>query len=220
MWIGEDATAVRVTLTGDTPATDVTVAAVDAQPAAVPEGAAGALGDVLGTVSGTGRWLYGAALAALVALLVAFALGWSPWRGRGRRWLVLVGLGAFVLTACVPATAPAPPASQPSKGGGGGSSGGGSGSSPSQPSIRARSQWGARPFDCSSIDYADSIKLAAVHHTVNSNNYSSGQVDALVARDPDVSHQHARLLRHRVQLPDRRAGDRSTKVAPGASPSP
>jgi hypothetical protein len=181
VWIGEDAIAVRVTLTGDTPATDVTVAAVDAQSAAVPEGAAGALGGVLGTVSGTGRWLYGAALAALVAFLVALALGWSPWRGRGRRWLALVGLGAFVLTACVPAAPPAPPAAQPSKGGGGGSSGGGgSGGSPSQPSIRSRSQWGARAFDCSSIDYADSIKLAAVHHTVNNNNYSSGQVDALV----------------------------------------
>jgi hypothetical protein len=178
VWIGEDATAVRVTLAGDTPATDVTVAAVDAQSALVPEGAAGALGDIVGTVSGTGRWMYGAALAVVVALLVAFALGWCPWRGRGRSWIVLLGLGTFLLTACVPATPPAAPASAPKSGSG--SSGGGSGSSPAKPSIRSRSQWGARPFDCGSPDYADSLKLAAVHHTVNSNSYSSSQVDALV----------------------------------------
>ncbi len=187
VWIGEDATAVRVTLTGDVPVSDVAVAAVDAESAPVPEGAAGAITGVVGAVSGTSRWLYGAALLLVVALLVACALGWSPWRGRGRKWIVLVGLGAFVLTACVPAAAPPPPASNGKKsssgGGGGGSSGGGSGSGssdPVKPSIRNRSQWGARAFDCGTPDIASSLKLAAVHHTVNSNSYSPSQVDALV----------------------------------------
>jgi len=175
VWIGEDATAVRVTVTGDTPVTDVKVAAVDAEPAPVPDGAAGAIADVMGTVGGTERWLYGAVLLGIVALLVAVAFGWAPWRHRGRKWFALVALGALALSACVPAAQPPPSKS-------GGKSGGGSSgtAAPARPSITGRSSWGAQPFGCGTPEYAPTLKIAAVHHTVNSNTYSSSQAAALV----------------------------------------
>ena len=74
VWIGDDATAVRVTVDGGT-ATDVSVAAVVDSGGTTPAGAAGALAGVVGPLDGTDRWLYGGALMALVALLVALALG-------------------------------------------------------------------------------------------------------------------------------------------------
>jgi N-acetylmuramoyl-L-alanine amidase len=185
VWIGEDATAVRVTLQGDAPATDVAVAAVDAPSAPVPDGAAGALGDTFGAVHGTSRWLFGAALLGVAALLAACALGWSPWRFRGRKWLVLLGLGALVLTACVPATKPPPPAKKSKS-----TSGAPGVVAPARkPSITSRSSWGAQPFDCGTPDYAPALKLAVVHHTVNSNNYSPSQAAQLV-RSIQAYHMH------------------------------
>jgi hypothetical protein len=140
----------------------------------VPDGAAGAITDVVGEVGGGSRWLYGAALLAVVVLLCALAFGWAPWRHRGRKWLAALGLGAVVLTACVPASPPPP---QQSGGGGGG---GGSGGTAAKPSITSRSAWGAQGFACGTPEYASQLKLAVVHHTVNSNGYSSGQAAALV----------------------------------------
>ena len=172
VWIGEDATAVRVTLGGETPATNVTVAAVDAQTASVPDGAAGAITGVVGDVGGSSRWLYGAALLAAVVLLAALGFGWSPWRHRGRKWLALLGLGAILLTACVPAAKP-PPQSQPSPGST-------TGATPPKPAMQTRSSWGAQPFACGTPDYASSLKFGVVHHTVNSNSYSPAQAAALV----------------------------------------
>jgi hypothetical protein len=173
VWIGEDATAVRVSLAGDVPASDVKVAAVDSEPASVPGGAAGAITDVVGTVDGVGRWLYGALLLTTVALLTAFALGWTPWRaGRGRKWLVMLGIGGIVLAGCVPVAKPPPPPPKSGKSGGT--------SAPAQPPITSRAAWGARAFGCGSPDYAPAVKVAVVHHTVNSNSYKSSDAPALV----------------------------------------
>ena len=170
VWIGDDATAVRVTVEGGT-ATDVSVAAVVESSGTTPDGAAGALVGVVGPLDGTDRWLYSGALAALVALLVALALGWRPTRHvRGRKWLAMLGLGALLLTACVPVPQAPPAPSKKSSGGG----------TPSKPSIVSRAQWGAQGFSCGTPDLASSLKFASVHHTVNSNNYSSADTPRIV----------------------------------------
>jgi hypothetical protein len=182
VWIGDDATAVRVTVDGGT-ATDVSVAAVVDSGGTTPDGAAGALAGVVGPLDGTDRWLYGGALAALVALLVALALGWRPARHlRGRKWLAMLGLGALLLAACVP-VAQAPPAKTPpnkgSGGSGGGGGGGGGGTAP-KPNIVGRAQWGAQGFSCGNPELASSLKFAVVHHTVNSNSYGSADTPRIV----------------------------------------
>jgi hypothetical protein len=175
VFIGDDATAVRVTVDGGT-ATDVGVAAVVDSGGTTPEGAAGALAGVVGPLDGTDRWLYASALVALVALLVALALGWRPTRRlRGRKWLAMLGLGALLLAACVP-VAQAPPPAPSNKGGGGGGGGG----TPPKPSIVSRAQWGAQGFACGNPEYASSVKFASVHHTVNTNNYSSADTPRIV----------------------------------------
>lgn len=170
LWVGDDATAVRVTLEAGV-ASDVEVAAVDSEPASAPEGAAVAITGSLGVLDGTGRWVFGAALLVTVALLVALALGWYPLRGRrGARILVLVA-GALLLGACVPVAPPPPPPPPPAS----------NGDYPPQPSLHSRAQWGARPFACTGgPEYAPKLKYAVVHHTVNSNSYGPGDSAAIM----------------------------------------
>ncbi|MEX2255298.1 MAG: peptidoglycan recognition protein [Acidimicrobiia bacterium] len=169
VWIGEDATAVRVTVDEGT-ATDVTVAAVvDSTPPA-PDGAAGAASGVLGPLDGTDKWLFGIALGASIVLLAAVAFGWSPWRAR-RAKLVAIGVGALLLASCVPAAPPPPPAGLPPAQ---------TGDYPAVPAMVVRAGWGAQGFACGTPDYASSLKYAIVHHTVNSNNYSPGQSATMV----------------------------------------
>jgi hypothetical protein len=164
VWVGDDATAVRVALTSGE-AANVTVAAVNADPAASPSGSAGANAGWFPAVRGSGRYLFAGALFAIAALLVALAFGWSPWRRRSLRLLVLPMLAALVLAACIP-----PPPS-----------GGGSGIAEPQPAMFTRGDWGARPFSCAGgPEYASSLKFAVVHHTVNSNNYQPGDSAAMV----------------------------------------
>ena len=163
VWVGTDAQAVRVQLT-DGSAADVTVAAVDSQPAGAPDGSAGALGALAPQLDGPERYLFAGALIVVALLLIAFALGWSPWRRHRRRTTLLVGaLGLLVLSACVP---PAPPANVPN--------------GDVMPAITTRGAWGAQPFRCSQVDYAPKLKFAVVHHTVNSNSYGPGDSPAIV----------------------------------------
>jgi len=49
----------------------------------------------------------------------------------------------------------------------------------SAPSVRFRSEWGARTAK-TNPSYASSVKMAFVHHTVNSNTYSRGDVPAML----------------------------------------
>jgi hypothetical protein len=53
------------------------------------------------------------------------------------------------------------------------------GADPGQPSIHPRSSWGARAPKVAP-SYASSVRLAVVHHTAGTNNYSSAQVPALL----------------------------------------
>lgn len=159
VWIGEDATAIRVTLDDGT-ASDVTVAAVDSTSAVVPDGSAGAFG-VLGAIEGPDRYAFAAALIGISLLLGAIALGWSPWRGRSRRrvpaFLVVAALG---LAACVPAAPP--PATV----------------TPGQPAMVARTSWGNDlGFACGGGPVSAShLGFAVVHHTAG----SSGDSVALI----------------------------------------
>ncbi len=161
VWVGTDAQAVRVKVT-DGSATDVSVAAVDSQPNGVPAGSAGALGTIAPQLGGPERYLFAGALVAVALLLIAVAMGWSPWRRR-RRTLLLAALGLLVLSACVPPAPPSPP-----------------GNGDVMPAMTTRAQWGARPFACSAVDYAPRLKFAVVHHTVNSNSYGPGDSPAIV----------------------------------------
>jgi len=175
VWIGDDATAVRVTLDEGT-ATDVTVAAVVDTAAPAPDGAAGALSDVIGPLDGSDKWVFGAVLGALVALLVALALGWKPWRTGRRARLVALVAAAVLLAACTPVTQPPPP---PASGSPSPAKPGSSGY-PAKPAMHTRSEWGARAFGCGAPELASSLKFASVHHTVNSNTYSAAQSDGIV----------------------------------------
>jgi hypothetical protein len=161
VWIGPDASEVRVSLT-DGSATNVDLVAVDTAPGSAPADAAGAIGDAIGLDrSGSDRYVFAGATFAGAAILTALALGWSPARGR-RRALMASGLGVIALltAACVP---PRLPASIPTP----------------QPYIHGRGEWAARAPVCGP-DYATRIGFAVVHHTVNSNSYSQGQVPQLV----------------------------------------
>src|SRR5262245_5414989 len=178
VWVGYDTAAVRVTL-DEGQASNVEVAAIDSEPAPAPEGAAGPITGTLGTIDGTGRWLFGAALLLVVALLVALAFGWRiPFftgrRGR-RRGLLAIALGALLLAACVPVAAPPPPP-QPTPG----FTPVSNGPFVLQPPLISRAAWGARPFACSAVEYAPKLKFAVVHHTVNSNSYGPGDSAAIV----------------------------------------
>lgn len=160
VWVGEDATAVRVSVE-DGAVSDVTVAAVDSESAAVPDGAAGALG-VLGGLDGPDRYAFAGVLVAVALLLGAIALGWTPWRGRGRRRVpAFVVIAALGLAACVPAAPPPPPPS-----------------TPGAPAMVARTSWGNDlPFACGGGPVsATHLGFAVVHHTAG----SSGDSVALI----------------------------------------
>lgn len=62
-------------------------------------------------------------------------------------------------------------------------------SAPAKPPINDRASWGARPKAGTPV-IADGIKLAVVHHTVSSNDYSPGQVPAML-RSIQAYHQDA-----------------------------
>ena len=169
VWVGEGTTAVRVVVTGGT-ATNVTVAAVDAAPAASPSGSAGALSGITANVDGPDRYFFAGALFALAALLTALALGWAPRRHgrpsrRRRSALLLVVIGGIALSACrIP-----PP----------------TGDGTMMPNIILRSQWGARAFGTGPVpcpggpEYAP-VRFVVIHHTVSGNNYSASQSAAMV----------------------------------------
>jgi uncharacterized protein with LGFP repeats len=154
-----------VTLADGT-ATNVTVETVNAPTAGAPSGSAGALSFVP-VIDGPGRYVFAGALFGVAALLVAIALGWSPWRNHAlRRAVVVVFVGGLVATAC----RPAPPAT---------------GAVPGQPAMIMRSQWGARPFGtgpvaCSAPETTSKITFAVVHHTAGSNSYTPQQSAAIV----------------------------------------
>ena len=175
VWVGEGATAVRVVLESGE-ASNVTLATVDAGPAATPGGAAGAIAGVLPRVDGPSRYVFAGSLFALAGVLTAIALGWSPWRGRNpRRAVAMLSLGALLIVACrphLPAPPPPPPPPIPS--------------GAEQPAMTMRAQWGARPFGTGPTpcpagpEYADALHFAVVHHTVNSNNYLPGDTPAMM----------------------------------------
>jgi N-acetylmuramoyl-L-alanine amidase len=162
VWVGDDATAVRVSLTSGT-AFDVSVTAVDSGEASVPSGAAGAFG-LMPITDGPGRYYFAGALLVVAALLVAFALGWSPWRSRRLRALLVVVTGAAVLAGCIQGV---PDGSV-------------------TPAIHSRAEWGAYQFGTGVVpcpagpEYASALRFAVVHHTVNSNNYTAAQVPAML----------------------------------------
>lgn len=161
IWVGPGVTDVRVTLTEGS-AAGVAVLAVDTDPGSVPANAAGAIGDAFElNRSGSDRYLFAGAMFGGAAILGALGLGWSPTRGR-RRAVMASGLAvvALLTAACLP---PRLPASVPTP----------------QPYIHGRGEWGARAPVCGP-DYATGIEFAVVHHTVNSNSYSQGQVPQIV----------------------------------------
>lgn len=165
IWIGDDATAVRVTLADGT-ASNVSIEAVDSSAADPPPGSAAALGGFVPAIDGPQRYLFAGALLAAAALLAAIALGWSPWRRTAVRRAVLVVLaGALVVSAC----RPAPPAN-----------------GTVQPAIIARTQWSARPFGTGPVTCgapsmaAGGLRFAVVHHTAGTNNYSPQQSASIV----------------------------------------
>jgi len=165
IWVGDDATAVRVTLADGT-AANVTVEAVDSSPADPPAGSAAAFGGFVPAIDGPGRYLFAGALFASAVLLGAIALGWSPWRSlRVRRALIIGCAVGLVAVGC----RPAPPAN-----------------GSTMPPIYVRSTWSAAPFGtgpvtCDAPQMADGgLRFAVVHHTAGSNNYSPQQSAAIV----------------------------------------
>ena len=103
------------------------------------------------------------------AVALGLGAGVALWRNRGRlrRHGVVVTVvtlaGTLALAGCV-----------------------GSGSSsqqypPGQPPIRTRAQWGAdESLRCTQPDYADGVRYALVHHTVNENGYTADESNSLV----------------------------------------
>ncbi len=159
VWVGSDATAVRVVVESGS-VSDVTLNAVTSEVTGAPSGAAGALASALSLPSGTERFAFGGALLLIAAVLVAIALGWSPRRDR-LRLTALLAVVALTLVACLP------PAPTPLDGS-------------VQPAITGRDAWGARGFACGSVDYAPALKFAVVHHTAGSNNYNPGDSPAIM----------------------------------------
>jgi N-acetylmuramoyl-L-alanine amidase len=167
LWVGDSATAVRVTVESGG-ATNVAVAAVGSAAPVAPSGSAGALG-WLPRVDGPQRWVFAIALLGVVALLAALALGWSPWRrSRSRRVVAVTMLAAVALAACQPLPPPPPPPPPPAPAG-------------DQPPIVGRGSWGARPFSCAGgPEITNPLTFSVVHHTVNSNGYGSGESAGIV----------------------------------------
>ena len=75
---------------------------------------------------------------------------------------------------------------------------------PPQPTIFTRAQWGADESDPrqGSLRYG-SISAGFVHHTVNANDYTRGEVPGHPAQHLRLPHEVPRLERHRLQLPRR-----------------
>ena len=172
IWVGDDATAVRVTV-ADGSATNVTVEAVDASAADPPSGSVGALASWLPIVDGPQRYLFSIALLLGAAVLIAMALGWSPWRAvTKRKAIALVVLSTIVLVACRPVPPPPPPPAIPS--------------GTVQPAMIMRDAWAARPFGtgpvpCGSPENAtNGLKFSVVHHTAGSNSYTADQSAAIM----------------------------------------
>lgn len=169
VWVGQDATALRVSVDAGS-ATDVTVAAVDSTSAIAPGGSAGALG-VFGSIDGADRYAFAGVLFGIALLLGAFALGWSPWRGRSRRRVpALVALAALGLAACVPAAPPPAPAPAPPP------------VTTGAPAMTMRASWGADlPFTCGGGPVsAPELKFAVVHHTAGGNSYGPGDSVSII----------------------------------------
>jgi len=163
VWVGDDAQAVRVSLTSGT-ATDVAVAAVDAPSAPAPDGSAGALAEFVPSIDGAGRYVFAGALLATALLVGLVAFGWSPWRSRRVRRVAPLVVVALVLAACVPVAPPKPVTN-----------------GSTMPGIYTRDIWGARPFACAGgPEYAPQLKFGVVHHTVNSNSYSAQSVASMI----------------------------------------
>jgi hypothetical protein len=162
----DGASEVRVTVQSGT-VNDVSVTAINSNPGSAPSGSAGALDGVLPRVDGAARYAYAVAIAAVVALLVAMAFGWSPRRVRRRTWrnLALVALAGALLAGCVlPAPANLPDGR-------------------SQPGIISRASWGAIPYDttnCGNPEYASRLMFAVVHHTDTPNDDSAAASAARV----------------------------------------
>lgn len=175
IWIGDDATAVRVTVT-DGSATNVAVETVDASAADPPSGSAGAFTSWLPVVDGPERFLFAAALFFIAAALIAMAFGWSPWRALTRRKVfALFAASAVALSACR-----LPPAANGTI----------------QPNIIPRSAWAARPFGtgpvpCSAPENAvNGLKFSVVHHSAGSNSYTPAQ-SASIMRGMQSYHMNA-----------------------------
>ena len=75
---------------------------------------------------------------------------------------------------------------------------------PGQPPIIARAAWARGHAPPEGSAYYGSIRLAFVHHTVNPNGYSAGEVPSLLLAIFDYHGYVRRLLRHRLRLHHRR----------------
>ena len=167
LWVGDDVTGVRVRL-DDGSAADVDLHTVDSPPASAPDGAAAAAAGVLRAGASTADRLVIAAIGiAFAGILVAWGVRRDrrPPRRRRRALPVTVGLVVVVaLTACAPVKrAPVP----------------------GMANVVTRASWGAdENLRLTNYPegptYMSSLQLGVVHHTVNSNNYSSWDGPALV----------------------------------------
>ncbi|HUF83926.1 MAG TPA: peptidoglycan recognition protein, partial [Acidimicrobiia bacterium] len=171
LWVGDGVTGVRVRL-DDGVAVDVDLHAVESPPAVAPEGVAVAAGGPIfsGGGAGPGSRLFVAVVTLAMAGLVVVGFRWRRFPRRGRRLATgLLLVASIGLGACVPPPAPAPaPAPVPGL-----------------DNLISRAGWGAnenlRLANCpGGPDYMSAVKLAVVHHTVNSNSYSAGQGPQLV----------------------------------------
>jgi hypothetical protein len=169
LWVGEDVTGVRVRVDAGA-AADLDLHAVNSPAAGVPDGSAVADGAVLLVGEGGVRAVRIAALAALA--LVALALVRRRVRstegGSRRRAVGVLAVAVVGLAACVPAPPPPPT----------------TGVARPAPLI-SRARWGAneslRTANCpGGPSYMPAVKLAVVHHTVNSNSYTAAQGPQLV----------------------------------------
>ncbi|MGQ0804983.1 MAG: N-acetylmuramoyl-L-alanine amidase [Actinomycetota bacterium] len=171
LWVGSDTTGVRVHL-DEGAAADVDLHSVESPPATAPDGAAVAAdGPVLvGGGAGPGDRLMIAAAALVAAGLVVVAFRWRSTDRRRRRRLTAGALLvlALGLTGCIRPPAPPPRPVVPPVG-----------------NMITRAQWGAdeniRLTNCpDGPEYMQSVKLAVVHHTVNSNDYGASEGPQLV----------------------------------------
>ena len=73
-----------------------------------------------------------------------------------------------------------------------------------QPPIISRSSWGAKSGSgCDAPSYGSTTRGAVIHHTAGSNSYTQERLCFDRPGHAGVSHERPRLVRHRLQLPDR-----------------